>query len=70
MTSYDYDAPMDEAGDPTEKYFAIRKLIGKYFPLPNVPVPPRQLKVKLPDVNLKPLAIMIDSTGLSTIHYL
>lgn len=63
MTSYDYDAPMDEAGDPTEKYFAIRKLIGKYFPLPNIPVPPRQPKVKLPNVSLKPQAVMIDSTG-------
>src|SRR5262249_29503120 len=24
-TSYDYDAPLDEAGNPTEKYFAYRE---------------------------------------------
>lgn len=63
VTSYDYDAPMDEAGDPTEKYFAIRKLISKYFPLPNVPVPERVPKIKLPSVNLKPQSVLLDSLG-------
>jgi hypothetical protein len=28
-TSYDYDAPLTEAGDPTEKYFAIKSTISK-----------------------------------------
>lgn len=28
-TSYDYDAPLSEAGDPTEKYFAIRDVVKK-----------------------------------------
>lgn len=27
LTSYDYNAPLDEAGDPTEKYFKIKKLL-------------------------------------------
>ncbi|XP_017109202.2 beta-galactosidase [Drosophila bipectinata] len=39
ITSYDYDAPMTEAGDPTSKYQALRRIIGRYLPLPNVPVP-------------------------------
>ncbi|XP_040492930.1 beta-galactosidase isoform X2 [Ursus maritimus] len=30
-TSYDYDAPLSEAGDLTEKYFALRDVIRKYF---------------------------------------
>ena len=38
-TSYDYDAPLNEAGDPTEKYFEIRKVIGKYEQLPAGPTP-------------------------------
>ena len=38
-TSYDYDAPLSEAGDPTEKFFAIRKLISKYEKIPPIPVP-------------------------------
>lgn len=28
-TSYDYDAPLSEAGDPTAKYFAIKETISK-----------------------------------------
>ena len=28
-TSYDYDAPLNEAGDPTEKYYAIRNITEK-----------------------------------------
>ena len=29
VTSYDYDAPMDEAGNPTEKFYAFRDVIKK-----------------------------------------
>ncbi|XP_058695275.1 beta-galactosidase-1-like protein isoform X4 [Poecile atricapillus] len=39
-TSYDYDAPLSEAGDPTEKLFAIRTVISKFQPLPLGPMPP------------------------------
>ncbi|CAL4105021.1 unnamed protein product, partial [Meganyctiphanes norvegica] len=39
-TSYDYDAPLSEAGDPTEKYFVIRNVTKKYLPLPAGEVPP------------------------------
>lgn len=63
VTSYDYDAPMDEAGDPTEKFYEIRRLIGKYFPLPNVPVPEPEPKVRLGSVTLKPLSVLLDSTS-------
>ena len=31
-TSYDYDAPLDEAGDITPKYLALREVIRKYHP--------------------------------------
>ena len=34
-TSYDYDAPIDEAGDPTEKYFVFREVIARYAPVPD-----------------------------------
>ncbi|MGW6917606.1 glycoside hydrolase family 35 protein [Kitasatospora sp. NPDC054939] len=37
--SYDYDAPLDEAGDPTEKYRAFRDVIAKYTEPPAEPVP-------------------------------
>nr|WP_198426085.1 beta-galactosidase family protein [Microbacterium ureisolvens] len=35
VTSYDYDAPLDERGDPTDKYFAFRDVIAKYAPVPD-----------------------------------
>ncbi|GAU98931.1 hypothetical protein RvY_10003 [Ramazzottius varieornatus] len=38
-TSYDFDAPLNEAGDPTEKYYRVRKLLAKYVPLPPGPAP-------------------------------
>ena len=44
VTSYDYDAPLDEAGNPTAKYWAFREVIAKYAPVPDsrpVPAPPR-----------------------------
>ncbi|MCX5144550.1 MULTISPECIES: beta-galactosidase family protein [unclassified Streptomyces] len=39
VTSYDYDAPLDEAGDPTEKFTAFRDVIAKYAPVPDSPAP-------------------------------
>jgi beta-galactosidase len=33
-TSYDYDAPLDEAGHPTAKYWAFRDVIARYAPVP------------------------------------
>ncbi|KAF6212146.1 hypothetical protein GE061_012667 [Apolygus lucorum] len=30
LTSYDYDAPINEAGDLTDKYFAMRELLEEY----------------------------------------
>lgn len=37
--SYDFGAPLDEAGDPTPKYHAVREVVAKYRPLPDMPVP-------------------------------
>lgn len=39
-TSYDYDAPLDEAGNPTAKFDAFREVIARYAPVPDdVPAP-------------------------------
>lgn len=32
VTSYDYDAPLDEQGNPTEKYFALQNMMKELFP--------------------------------------
>uniref|UniRef100_A0A670JUC4 Galactosidase beta 1 like n=1 Tax=Podarcis muralis TaxID=64176 RepID=A0A670JUC4_PODMU len=39
-TSYDYDAPLSEAGDPTDKLYIIRSVISKFQELPAGPMPP------------------------------
>lgn len=49
VTSYDYDAPINEIGQPTPKYFALRKLIGSYLPkrqkLPEMPAPVKAIEI-------------------------
>uniref|UniRef100_A0ABM5GPV0 Beta-galactosidase isoform X2 n=1 Tax=Pogona vitticeps TaxID=103695 RepID=A0ABM5GPV0_9SAUR len=51
-TSYDYDAPLSEAGDLTEKYFAIREVISMYKEIPEGPVPPTTPKFAYGDIPL------------------
>jgi beta-galactosidase len=42
VTSYDYDAPLDEAGQPTAKYDAFREVLSRYTEVPTVePAVPR-----------------------------
>ncbi|GIY73344.1 beta-galactosidase [Caerostris extrusa] len=55
ITSYDFDAPLNEAGDPTSKYYAIRDAIGKFNPLPPGPLPQPSPKMKLPPIVMKRL---------------
>ncbi len=42
ITSYDYDAPVNEWGGVTPKYMALRELMKKYvkYPVPEVPAAP------------------------------
>ncbi|MGV9688429.1 beta-galactosidase [Streptomyces sp. NPDC003444] len=63
VTSYDYDAPLDEAGDPTEKYTAFRDVIGKYAPVPSGPVPAPGAKLAVPGVALTESAELLPHAG-------
>jgi beta-galactosidase len=47
VTSYDYDAPLNEAGHPTPKFYAYREVLAKYAgePLPAVLEPPPVIAV-------------------------
>ncbi|XP_055616988.1 beta-galactosidase-like [Toxorhynchites rutilus septentrionalis] len=45
ITSYDYDAPMDEAGDPTMKYKIFRDIISEFIDIPELAVPERAMKM-------------------------
>ena len=56
-TSYDFDAPLNEAGDPTEKYWQIQKVISKYNDIPSgrQPSPSKKLPyMKIPLEAVKP----------------
>lgn len=69
-TSYDYDAPLDEAGNPTEKYFAFRDVIARYSTIPDdVPAAPHRVggfSIPLPyRSNLLPL---VSSLGTESRH--
>ncbi|NWJ03586.1 BGAL galactosidase, partial [Crypturellus undulatus] len=59
-TSYDYDAPLSEAGDPTEKLFAIRTVISKFQALPVGPMPPATPKRAYGRVALHKYADLLD----------
>ncbi|MCU1515445.1 MAG: beta-galactosidase [Pseudarthrobacter sp.] len=70
VTSYDYDAPLDEAGNPTPKYWAFREVISKYTELDDdVPAPRRpgsELTVQL--TQSLPLWDCLDGLGYWTSH--
>ena len=53
VTSYDYDAPLDESGRPTAKYFLLRDTIAKATGItpPNVPKLPEM--ITLPSIKLQ-----------------
>lgn len=61
VTSYDYSSCLSEAGDPTELYYAVRNIIGKYVPLPPGPVPQPSAKIALGPLQMKYVAPLSDS---------
>lgn len=56
VTSYDYDAPLDESGRPTPKYYAYRKELAKFSACGNEsclpPVPQQGSPIKIPQFPL------------------
>jgi beta-galactosidase len=39
ITSYDYDVLLTEAGDPTDKYYAVKDVLSRYVDIPDVRLP-------------------------------
>jgi beta-galactosidase len=63
ITSYDYDAPISEAGWATPKYLAIRDLMQKYRS-DSLPEVPQQIPViTLPDIKLTKSGSLFDYIG-------
>lgn len=63
LTSYDYDAPISEAGWVTPKYDSIRTVIKKYvsYPVPEAPAP--LPLIEIPSIRLNKIA---DVLGLAS----
>ncbi len=66
VTSYDYDAPINEYGQPTEKFFKLRAMMQKFSAqkLPSVPKAPMPI-ISIPKFELKefiPLPLAIKKT--------
>lgn len=60
LTSYDYDAPINEQGQPTPKFFALRDLIAKYVgQAPEVPRPIASMEI--PAVKMEALSSIFDN---------
>lgn len=63
ISSYDYDAPLDEAGNPTDKFFRFRDVIKKYLPsgysLP--PVPEKKKSVAVNNIRIIQTATLFNN---------
>ncbi|MEU0831999.1 beta-galactosidase family protein [Streptomyces sp. NPDC005969] len=67
VTSYDYDAPIDEYGRPTEKFWLFRKVLAEFAdgPLPELPPEPTGLAapVRAELTGWAPLSVVLEVLG-------
>jgi beta-galactosidase len=63
-SSYDYNAPIDEAGNPTDKFYAIRNLLMNYLQegesLPEIPQNPEKT-ITLPPIQFNEFAALFSN---------
>lgn len=67
-SSYDYNAPIDEAGNPTDKFYAIRDLLKNYLQegeiLPEIPQNPEKT-ISIPTIEFKLSANIFENLPVS-----
>jgi beta-galactosidase len=68
VTSYDYDAPINESGDATPKCKVLRKVIEKYVPTQNIPIPPAAPKMHWGQISLSAQAYLFNNSVLDAIR--
>ncbi len=56
VTSYDYDAPINEQGAPTPKYWELRKALAKYTDGKQAPVPDPIKTIAIPEFSFTAVA--------------
>lgn len=63
-SSYDYNAPIDEAGNPTDKFYAIRDLLKNYLQdgetLPDIPSNPVKI-ISIPTIQFSQVANVFEN---------
>ena len=64
-TSYDYDAPIDEAGRATPKFNVLRELFGKHLQAAETlpPVPAANPIIRIPEITFKESAPLMANLG-------
>ncbi|MCU6712631.1 beta-galactosidase [Paenibacillus sp. J5C_2022] len=68
ITSYDYDVPVGESGDITEKFHAVREVIARYEDIGELELPPAIPKKSYGTVAMTAYASLNDSAeGLATV---
>lgn len=58
-TSYDYDAPIDEQGAATPKYYQLRELLQKYSDVKLPAVPKPMPVITIPEVKMETMAPLL-----------
>ena len=53
ITSYDYDAPLDEQGNPTKKYYDLQKMMQELFPNSEIKEPLVKETMSIKNIPLK-----------------
>ncbi len=62
VTSYDYDAPINEAGQTTPKFFELQKMMANYNDGKKLPSVPKQYEtISIPKIEFKEVAPLWDN---------
>ena len=62
-TSYDYDAPIDEQGAATEKYYQLRNLLQKHSDVKLPAVPKPMPIITIPEMKLTEIGSLFNTSG-------
>ncbi|MCD8284726.1 MAG: beta-galactosidase, partial [Prevotellaceae bacterium] len=63
VTSYDYDAPINEAGQTTDKYWELRRMMAEYTDGKLPPVPKEFPVISIPKIEFNEVAPLYDNLG-------
>ncbi len=63
-TSYDYDAPINEQGAATNKYYQLRDLLQKYTDKPLPEVPAAKPIITIPEIQFAETALLLSEENL------